>query len=141
MIYLPDVNVWLAMSFRGHEHHAAAKKWFEQTPNRRCTFCRWTQQAFLRLASNPKALKDEAVSLIEAWRLYDALLLDPRVIYSEEPPELEKHWREYTRRRTFSPKVWSDAYLAAFVRGASLELATFDKGFTQYKNAKCTILS
>jgi predicted nucleic acid-binding protein len=74
MIFLPDVNVWLAMAFKGHEHHVLAKKWFEQTPHRQCSFCRLTQQGFLRLASKPKALQEEAVSLVEAWRLYDALM-------------------------------------------------------------------
>jgi predicted nucleic acid-binding protein len=26
---LPDVNVWLALTFDSHIHHPAAKKWFD----------------------------------------------------------------------------------------------------------------
>ena len=74
MIYLPDVNVWIAPAFQRHAHHAPAKTWFDRIPEDGCSFCRLTQQGFLRLATNPKALKQDAVSLAKAWRLYDAFL-------------------------------------------------------------------
>jgi predicted nucleic acid-binding protein len=73
--------------------------------------------------------------------MYDGFIADPRVVFSEEPEDLELFWREYTRRRTFSHKVWNDAYLAAFTKAASWELVAFDKGFRQFKNLRCTILS
>lgn len=113
MTFLPDVNVWLAMAFKRHEHHSRAKEWFEHVPDSGCSFCRLTQQGFLRLATNPKAFGKEAVSLVKAWRMYDALLDDPRVVFTAEPPDLETHWRHYTQRRSFSPKVWNDAFLMA----------------------------
>jgi predicted nucleic acid-binding protein len=28
--YFPDVNVWLALAYRGHHHHPTASAWFEQ---------------------------------------------------------------------------------------------------------------
>jgi hypothetical protein len=141
MISLPDVNVWLAMAFRGHEHHGAAKDWFENVPEGGCSFCRLTQQGFLRLSTNPKAFAQEAVSLAKAWRLYDAFLGDPRVSFSQEPVSVEALWRGFTRRRSFSPKVWNDAFLAAFAKAGDFELVTFDKGFKQYKGVNCKILS
>ena len=140
MISLPDVNVWLALAFEEHEHHSAADDWFQHVADGACSFCRLTQQGFLRLATNPKAFHN-AVSLVRAWRMYDSFLADSRVISSDEPEELEKFWREYTRRRSFSPKVWNDAYLAAFARASHFEVVTFDQGFRQYKGLKCTILS
>lgn len=72
--------------------------------------------------------------------MYDDLLADPRVVFSEEPARLERVWRTYTRRRTFSSKVWNDGYLAAFAHTAGYELVTFDKGFSQYANLQLTIL-
>jgi uncharacterized protein len=95
----------------------------------------------LRLATNPQALGEQAVSLLRAWQIYDALLADPRVIFVAEPASLETYWRVYTRRRTFSDKVWSDAYLAAFARAADFELVSLDQGFRQYRNLKHAILS
>gem|GEM_PF-1353181 len=82
-----------------------------------------------------------ADTLPDAWQNYDDFLSDVWVSYAEEPCGLEEFWREYTHQQSFFPKVWSDAYLAAFARTAGLELITFDKGFTQYKNLSCTILS
>ena len=140
MIFLPDVNVWLALAFEKHEHHAAAADWFDEASPDSCSFCRLTQMGFLRLATNPKAFREAAVTLLQAWRMYDSFLADPRVVNAEEPEDLEVFWREYTRRRTFSPKVWNDAYLAAFARAADFEVVTFDQGFKQFRNLKNTIL-
>ncbi len=81
------------------------------------------------------------LTLIEAWRAYDDLFHDPRVVFSEEPADLETFWRQYTRRRSFSPKVWNDAYLAAFARAADFTLVSLDQGFKQYRHVKCMILS
>ena len=140
-MFLPDVNLWLALVFGSHFHHRAAKAWFKSLPNDTCFFCRLTQQGFLRLATNPRVLHEDTVSLTEAWGLYDTMLSDPRVAFSQEPAGLEPAWRGYTQRQSFSPKVWSDAFLAAFAEAASLALVTFDRGLAQYQNVNCTILS
>lgn len=140
MMFLPDVNLWLALAFDRHIHHAAAKKWFNTVPDQASFYCRLTQQGFLRLATNRQAFGEEAVSLSDAWRLYDELLGDPRVIFAEEPTGLEPWWRHFTQTELFSTKVWSDAYLAAFARAAAYELVTFDKGFKAYPDVNRTIL-
>jgi uncharacterized protein len=140
-MFLPDINLWLALAFESHVHHAAAKGWFEGLASERCSFCRLTQQGFLRLATNPKAFGTEAVTLVEAWLMHDVLLGDPRIAFADEPPGVEPLWRGYTQRGSFSPNLWNDAYLAAFARAANFELITFDKGFSQYADVKCTILS
>ena len=139
-MFLPDVNLWLALSFESHFHHAAAKTWFNGS-SERCSFCRLTQQAFLRLSTNPKVLKEDTVSLKDAWRIYDAIMKDPRIAFAHEPKDVESRWRDYTQSRLFSTNVWSDAYLAAFAEAAGLELVTFDTGFSNYTNARCIILS
>lgn len=138
---LPDINLWLALAFESHVHHAPARAWFEGSPDRPCSFCRLTQQGSLRLATNPKAFGAEAVTLAEAWRLYDAFLGDSRIGFAAEPEGLETPWRGYTQGPSFTPQVWSDAYLAAFALASGLELVTFDKGFSRYARLRCTILS
>lgn len=139
-MYLPDVNLWLALTFQKHVHHSAAKTWFDQVPDASCYFCRLTQQGLLRLATNPKAFGADAVPMIDAWRVYDLFLSDSRVQFADEPSALESHWRIHTQSQMFSTKVWSDAYLAAFSQAAGWELVTFDKGFSQYQGLKHTIL-
>ena len=68
-MFLPDVNLWLALAFESHVHHSAAKSWFESVQEQDCTFCRLTQQGFLRLVTNPRAFDEEGVTLLDAWRL------------------------------------------------------------------------
>jgi toxin-antitoxin system PIN domain toxin len=91
-----------------------------------------TQAGFLRLASNPTILGPAAVSLADAWRAYDALFADPKVAFVDEPDDIELPWRALTQSSLFSPKVWTDAYLAAFAQCTGLEVVTFDQGFSQY---------
>lgn len=136
---LPDVNVWVAVAFKGHEHHRPAKAWFDGIVAK-LYFCRTTQQGFLRLATNPKVFPEDAVSMPDAWRLYDEFSADPRIEFAQEPDGIESEWRRYTRSESFSPKVWNDAYLAAFARLNRLELVTFDQGFKAYEQLKRTIL-
>ena len=138
-MHLLDVNVWLAMAFKRHTKHAPAVAWF-RAATARCLFCRLTQAGFLRLASNPSAMGSASVSLVEAWRAYDALLADPQVAFADEPTGLEAIWRLYTQSQMFSPKVWNDAYLAAFAQLAGFNVITFDQGFSQFANVPVTIL-
>ena len=65
----------------------------------------------------------------------------PRVSFAEEPVGLEAQWRLLIQGSTFSPKVWNDAYLAAFALSENLELVTYDNGFSKYANLACAILS
>jgi hypothetical protein len=138
-MFLPDVNLWLALGFQSHHHHGSAKAWMAAV--RSCCMCRVTQMAFLRLATNPGVLLNDAVPLPEAWQIYDEMISDERVVFGEEPADLESVWRDLTRRMAFSPNVWTDAYLAAFALACDFEVVTFDRGFAQYKDLRCTVLT
>src|SRR6266404_3895252 len=102
-MFLPDINLWLALTFDAHVHNASAKEWFDSHPADSFFFCRFTQQGFLRLASNRKVFKESAVSLREGWRLYDRILSDPRMAFVTEPSNIEVFWRAYTDLKTASP--------------------------------------
>jgi predicted nucleic acid-binding protein len=69
----------------------------------------------------------------QAWSAYDAFLADDRVVFqSREPVGLEPAWRQYTARDTASPKLWIDAYLAAFARVGGYRMVTTDAAFKQF---------
>jgi predicted nucleic acid-binding protein len=69
----------------------------------------------------------------EAWAAYEALLADDRVMLrADEPPGIEARWRELTLRDTASPKLWMDAYLAAFSISAGYRMVTTDAAFGQF---------
>ena len=139
-MYLPDINVWLALAFEVHVHHQQAAEWFDTLLPQDCAFCRFTQQGFLRLATNPVVLKDAAVTMADAWSCYDALLSDDRVLFLAEPSGVEQNWRRHTRRRAHSHKVWGDAYQISFAEAAAATPVSFDRGFAAYGDVKALIL-
>jgi toxin-antitoxin system PIN domain toxin len=137
---LPDVNVWLALTFDSHVHHPAAKMWFDALTGNVCSFCRITQQGFLRLATNPSVFGSHALTMPDAWQKFDTFQSDPYVSYVEEPLKLEQHWRNFTGQASHSPNVWTDAYLAAFAVAGNYELVSFDKSLVQYSGVNCVVL-
>ena len=138
-MYLPDVNLWLALSFEAHVHHPRALRWFDRAAPDSCAFCRQSQSGFLRLATNPAVFDSGSVSLPRAWSLYDELLSDERVQYTPEPPGLESVWRRYTEPHPHSHRVWSDAYLAAFAAAAGLTLVSFDRGMEKFPEVEVVL--
>lgn len=140
-MYLPDINIWLALTFQSHFHHEPARNWFEGLDCDSCVFCRLTQLGFLRLATNPSVFGDEAVTLAQAWQFFDIISDDERVLFAHEPGQLEDVWRNYTVSDHYSNKVWNDAYLTAFAETGNYTLITFDKGFLKYKQLQYEILS
>ena len=139
-MHLPDINVWLALAFDAHAHHRRAAEWFGALPQRSCAFCRFTQVGFLRLATNPAVMKDDAVTMGDAWNCYDTLLKDDRVCFVTEPAGLEQHWRRHTRKSRYSHRVWNDAYLVSFAEAAGLTTVSFDGGFRDYGSVRPLIL-
>ena len=139
-MHLPDINFWVALAFQSHQHHASAKSWMKSAPLQSCCFCRLAQLGFLRISSNRKIFPLDALPMHEAWRVFDELLADYRVVFADEPDDVEVILRSLTQQQTFSTNVWGDAYLAAFAKAADFEVVTFDGGFIQYRNLKCTIL-
>jgi len=139
-MHLLDINVWLALTFEAHVHCRKATAWFDRAGSESCAFCRFTQQGFLRLATNPKVFKKEALTMARAWSCYDQFMADERVFFLKEPEGLEEAWRRNTHRRRHSHKVWSDAYLAAFAETAGFRLVTFDGGFKDFKGMAPVIL-
>ncbi len=64
----------------------------------------------------------------EAWSAYDRWLDDDRVAFLGEPPNLEAGFRMMSRRHHPDPKLWADAYLAAFANAEGMQIVTFDRG-------------
>jgi uncharacterized protein len=135
--WLCDNNVWLALALSGHVHHASARDWLETVVEPASVlFCRATQQAFLRLVTNTAVLApygNPPLANRQAWRAYEALLADDRIVFrAQEPAGLDLHWKELALRDTASPKLWMDAYLAAFALAGGYRMVTTDTAFRQF---------
>ncbi len=122
---LLDVGVWLAAAWGRHVHHAAASSWFDRQTDD-LVFCRVTQMSLLRLLSNPAIMGEDAVDRSEAWRVFDQLWADERVLWADEPAELDAVWRAISARQDKSHKLWTGDYLAAFAQTSGATLATLD---------------
>lgn len=139
---LADTNFWLAMSFSKHQFHEEATRWFGKQVEP-VVFCRSTQQSFLRLLTTEAVSKlygIEAMSNVEAWDFYEAMAGDRRCGFAEEPAGLEKKWAAYVRVGSASPKIWMDAYLAAFAVAGGYSLVSIDAGFRRFKDLNIMLL-
>lgn len=122
------------MTLQIHPHHDSARRWMEDLTGRdQVLFNGATQTSFLRLLTQSIAPGYEPVSQSRAWSLYDRLLEDDRVLWAPEPEGLEALWRELSAHSTPSPKLWMDAYLAAFAIREGCRMVTFDRGFRQFE--------
>ena len=122
---LVDVGVWLAATWGRHAHHRVARQWFDEESDD-LILCRATQMSLLRLITNPAILGEDAVTRSEAWRIVDQIWSDNRVLWAEEPDQLEAVFRAISARDDNSHKLWTDDYLAAFAQASSASLVTLD---------------
>ena len=126
--FLPDVNIWLALSSRLHSHHPQAKAWFDSLKDdESILFCRFTQLGLLRLLTTEAVMGDETLTLKKAWHMYDSFVEKSWTEFVQEPHGLDAVFRQFTSAHSASPKTWADAYLAAFAIEADARLVTFDR--------------
>ena len=141
---LADSNIWLALAISKHEFHAAAQGWLAGRAPREALFCRATQQSFLRLLTTSAVLAPYGIPPLgnkAAWTIYEDFLADERIAWVEEPPGIERYWKKLAGGSMASPKLWMDAYLAAFALAGAYQLATTDKAFKQFKGLNLLILA
>ncbi len=142
---LADTNIWLALSLSKHEFHSAARDWFaSQRRPSSIALCRSVQQSFLRLLTSQSVMGVYDVpplSNANAWYVMSGLFADGRVVVALVPENIEPLWKALATRRSVSPKLWMDAYLAAFAMAGRHQLITTDKAFSQFKDLNPIILS
>jgi hypothetical protein len=134
-----DTNVWLALVWGRHSHSEAARDWFDQSEDEQSLFCRFTQLALLRLLTNKSVMGKDVKTMAAAWEIYDQCLTDERIAFLAEPHGIDPKLRTFTRSHEPSPKLWADAYLAAFASAAGLRVVTFDRAFRS-KPVECLVL-
>ena len=128
-----------------HAFHSVAREWLvRQSPRDAALFCRSTQQSFLRLLTTKEVLVPYGIPALSnkaAWSAYEAFLADERIAWAEEPRGLESLWKRLASGSKASPKLWMDAYLAAFAMSAGYQLVTTDKTFKQFRGLDLLVLS
>jgi uncharacterized protein len=142
---LADSNVWLALALSKHVFHSAAREWLGQLSSAETAFfCRSTQQSFLRLLTTAAVLAPYGIPPLSnkaAWSAYEGFLADKRIAWTEEPHGLQATWKKLAAGPKASPKLWMDAYLAAFAIAGGFQLVTTDQAFKQFKGLDLLVLS
>ena len=138
-MFLLDSNVWIAQTFSAHPgHDAASQALVLATAERPAVFCRATEQSFLRLVSTPAVLRQYGAAGLtneDALELLARFQALPMIAFREEPPGIVPLWHRLARRPEASPKVWMDAYLAAFAIAGNLTMITLDSDLKHYEPA------
>jgi toxin-antitoxin system PIN domain toxin len=120
--------VWIALTYRGHIHYAAATTWLRSMPDSsELCFCRMTQLGFLRLLTTPAVMGNRAFSQAAAWDVYDDWLENGRAAFVEEPASVDPTFRSLSQSIHSAPKDWADSYISAFAQVAGLQLVTFNQ--------------
>jgi toxin-antitoxin system PIN domain toxin len=139
--WLVDINVWLALAYDRHEHHALARQWFEEPTSARFCFCRLTQLGFLRLLINPAVMGRDVRTGRDAWRLYDDLIAYDRVSFVSEPAGFEHKFRELTGVSRTSHRMLPDAYVGALAHSLGYQVASFDRVFRTMPGVDALVLA
>ena len=136
--FLIDSNIWLAVAFDRHRSHAAAVRAIDEaTAEFPACFCRATEQSIVRLLSttaiqtmyeSPLITNENAIRLLNEWQS------GSNVAFVDEPAGTRELWLRLANRKTASPKLWMDAYLAAFAISGKLRFITHDKAFQQFES-------
>ena len=137
---LPDTNFWIALTLDTHPGHSMAATWHVSAPLARGSllFCRHTELSFLRLTTQEStmlAFGKKPFNNTEAARFLATVQADATVTSAVEIQGTKELWLKLAASGVSSPKVWMDAYLAAFAIRSSAELVTFDKGFRKFQKA------
>ena len=145
-MYICDSNVWLSLALSAHVHHHATRSWLDSTAEPlSALFCRATQQSLLRLLTTAAVLApygNPPLTNRQAWQIYQTFAADDRIgLVDEEPAGVEQVWVELASTATASPKLWMDAYLAAFARSGGYTLVTTDAAFTQFPDLDLRLLT
>lgn len=134
--YLFDTSAWLAATFERHPSHSIARQALQQTtPAQPAVFCRATHISFLRLLSTAVLAKTYGVPPLsnrDALAVLNALQALPQAAIREEAPGVFALWCQLAGADTASPKVWMDAYLAAFAIAGGLTLVSLDRDFKNF---------
>jgi len=131
--YLVDINVWLALLVQQHAHHTPSLDWFSARGPGEVGLCRIAQLGVVRLMGNARVMQGAPVRAARAWGAVRESLDDERVEFLDEPAGIDAIVPTLFQYPVPTPQLINDAYLAAFAMASRRRLATYDRGFRQFR--------
>jgi len=136
---LIDSNLWVALTFSGHPFHAEGQEMLSRFSKKNpANFCEATERSWLRLITTPavqKSCQSKIVTNATALELRSLWMADPGIKFlNHEPEGTRELWHQLAGISSASPKVWMDAYLAAFAISGEMPFLTLDRDFQKYES-------
>jgi toxin-antitoxin system PIN domain toxin len=114
--------------------------WFDAVNPGELVLCRLARLGTLRLLTNVQVMGPDALQPGEAWKAVGKLEQDERVVLLAEPANLDASLENLIASCLAGPNLWTDAYLAAFAITASLQMVSFDRGFSKFAGLDLQLL-
>ncbi len=131
--YLPDVNLLIALSDKGHEGYRRANKWFQQIePSASFVLCPLTEAGFVRLAASPKVGKRDFADAV-------AMLQEMTTLPNYGYFSIQRSWLELIQPfaiRLHGYKQITDAYLLGLAIEEDGILVTLDTHISALAGSK-----
>ncbi|OGV65148.1 MAG: DNA-binding protein [Lentisphaerae bacterium RIFOXYB12_FULL_65_16] len=124
--YLLDVNVLLALCDSRHVHHENAHAWFATARKRGWATCPLTENAFVRIASQPKYPSNPGSPSVVAAILRQFCTDTAHCFWPDQITVLD--FGLIDLKSVLSPAQLTDVYLLALAVRNKGKLATFDGG-------------
>lgn len=131
---LLDLNVLIALTEPGHQHHERAQEWFISSRRESLGICPLTESGFVRATTNP-AFRPGPHSLEQAIAILQRLKAHPAYWYWE----MKESWVALTAPfvdRIFGHQQTTDAYLLGLAIKEDGVLVTLDSGLRYLAGAE-----
>jgi len=132
--YLLDLNVLIALTEPGHQHHAKAQSWFANLGESTWGICPLTEAGFIRVMSNPAmragtGTLDPSIAIQQCIAILQNLKIVPGFGYWQITET--ENWVRVTTpfaARISGHQQITDAYLLGLAIAKGGALVTFDRG-------------
>jgi toxin-antitoxin system PIN domain toxin len=124
---LLDVNFLVALAWKNHQFHSAARQWLARHERMGWATCAITQLGFIRLSSQTSIFGEQAKTPEQARLLLTHYTSDKNHIYFSELPST-KDCHELSK--IMGPNKVTDAYLVSVARFHHSRFVTFDQRLT-----------
>jgi toxin-antitoxin system PIN domain toxin len=130
---LPNLNVWLALTWPDHSHHLQAVHDWEQQAADQVLFCTVTALGLVRLVCQPKLMGEAVKNPADASALLDALCQQPGVQLAEPEHNGWEVFHQLLRGGALPARLCTDAHLAALAIANGWRLVSFDRDFERFE--------
>ena len=137
---LPDVNVWLALSFAGHSHHAEANRYWNHERRDRIAFCGVTWVGLPRLLTTAPVMHGKPFSPSVAAAKCRGFMALPDVEFIPDSDSLMSRVEVWAGAPFFKAKLWTDAWIAALALEHGCRVVSFDTDFAKFPGLDLLLL-